>query len=71
MREIIDLIAEAEKLELDPIETGDIVYVGRFKNRKATVKGFKTDDNGQPILKTNKGDTKLFGLIIPLSTRVW
>ncbi len=49
-----------DKLELEPIEVDDIVYVGKFKNRKATVKGFKTDDHNQPVLKTDKGDQKLF-----------
>ena len=34
--------------------------MGKFKNRKAEVKGFKTDDKGQPVLKTTKGDQKLF-----------
>lgn len=47
---------------LDPpsISVGDEVKVGKFKNRKAEVKGFKKDDNGQPVLKTTKGDQKLF-----------
>lgn len=42
------------------INVGDEVKVGKFKNRKAEVKGFKTDDNNQPVLKTTKGDQKLF-----------
>jgi hypothetical protein len=33
---------------------------GKFKNRKAEVKGFTTDDHNQPVLKTTKGDQKLF-----------
>lgn len=49
-----------DTLELPDIEVGDVVLVGKFKNRKATVKGFKTDDNNQPVLKTDKGDQKLF-----------
>jgi hypothetical protein len=42
------------------IDKGDEVKVGRFKNRKATVKGITKDEHGQPVLKTNKGDHKLF-----------
>ncbi len=53
-------LTDPKKLELPDIEVGDEVLVGKFKNRKATVKGFKTDDNNQPVLKTDKGDQKLF-----------
>ena len=42
------------------IEVGDEIKVGKFKNRKATVKGFETDKDNQPVLKTTKGDHKLF-----------
>ncbi len=49
-----------DTLKLPNINVGDEVKVGRFKNRKATVKGFKKDDHNQPILKTTKGDQKLF-----------
>jgi len=42
------------------IEVGDEVRVGKFKNSKAEVKGFKTDKNNQPVLKTTKGDQQLF-----------
>lgn len=42
------------------IDKGDEVKVGRFKNRKATVKNITKDEHGQPVLKTNKGDHKLF-----------
>ena len=52
--------AEKDKLELPDIETGDEVLVGKFKNRKAEVTGFDTDDKNQPVLKTTKGDQKLF-----------
>lgn len=50
------------KTTLNPpsISVGDEVKVGKFKNRKAEVKGFKKDDNGQPVLKTTKGDQKLY-----------
>ena len=51
---------QESKLELPSIETGDTVMVGKFKNRKATIKGFATDSHNQPILKTDKGNQKLF-----------
>ena len=49
-----------EKLKLPDMVVGDEVKVGRFKNRKAEIKGFTKDDHGQPVLKTTKGDQKLF-----------
>jgi len=49
-----------DSLELDDIEVGDEIKVGRFLNSKATVKGFKKDKHNQPILKTTQGDKKLF-----------
>ena len=57
-----DQLSEGEEdtLELPDINVDDVMMVGKFKNRKATVKGFKKDDHGQPILKTNKGDQQLF-----------
>jgi hypothetical protein len=60
---IRDIITEAEKedtLELPNIDVGDVVKVGKFKNRKATVTGFDKDSYNQPVLKTTKGDQKLF-----------
>lgn len=48
------------ELELPSLEIGDTLLVGKFKNRKAEIKGFDTDDNGQPIAKTTKGDQKIF-----------
>ena len=53
-------IFEAETLELPDIEVGDDVMVGKFKNRKAKVTGFTKDDHNQPVLKTTKGEQKLF-----------
>lgn len=54
-------VAEAEDtLTLPKIKVGDEVMVGKFKNRKAEVKGFGKDDHNQPVLKTTKGDQKLF-----------
>lgn len=55
-----EIIESQNKLKLSDVNVDDIVYVGKFKNRKATVKGFKTDEHNQPVLKTDKGDQKLF-----------
>lgn len=49
-----------DTLDLPQIDVGDEVKVGKFKNRKATVTGFDKDDHNQPVLKTTKGDQKLF-----------
>ena len=49
-----------DTLKLPDMNVGDEVKVGRWKNRKAEIKGFKKDDHGQPVLKTTKGDQKLF-----------
>lgn len=60
---IHDIITEADDGESytpPTIKKGDEVKIGKFKNRKAEVTGFDTDDNGQPVLKTNKGEQKLF-----------
>jgi hypothetical protein len=42
------------------LDVGDDVLVGKFKNRKAKISGFTKDDHHQPVLKTTKGDQKLF-----------
>jgi len=60
MRMIEFIKEDKNALEMPNIEIGDIVYVGKFKNRKATVKGFDKDKHNQPILKTDKGPQKLF-----------
>ena len=51
------LVAE---LKLPDLEKGDVLLVGKFKNRKAEIKGFSTDDNGQPVADTTKGEQKIF-----------
>ena len=62
MGKFVDFLIEAaeEELNIPPIAVGDTVYIGRFKNRKATVTGFGTDKHGQPILHTTKGTQPLF-----------
>jgi hypothetical protein len=36
------------------INKGDIIYTGKFKNKKQTVKSFGTDDKGQPLVNGRK-----------------
>jgi GNAT superfamily N-acetyltransferase len=48
------------EIELPDLEVGDELMVGKFKNRNATIKGFKTDKHNQPIVKTDKGDQQVF-----------
>ena len=58
---ITEILEDKDTLELPDIKVGDEVKIGKWKNRKATVKGFKKDKkDNHPILKTTKGDTKLF-----------
>ena len=59
IKEHLNNINEAT-LDLPDLETGDELMVGKFKNRKATIKDFKTDEHGQPVAVTNKGDQKIF-----------
>ena len=62
-KQFSESVAEAEDtLTLPKIKVGDEVMVGKFKNRKAEVKGFSKDEHNQPVLNTTKGDQKLFKL---------
>ena len=57
---INEIILEDKSYTPPTIEAGDEIRVGKFKNRKAEVKGITTDENNQPVLKTTRGDQKLF-----------
>ena len=46
--------------ELPTLAVGDVLLVGKFKNRKATITGFCLDENNHPVAQTNKGDHKIF-----------
>jgi len=39
---------------------GDIILTGKFKNRKAIVKGFGKDKKNQPTVITDKGEFSLY-----------
>ena len=45
---------------LPRLAVGDVLLVGKFKNRKATITGFTSDENNQPVAQTDKGDHKIF-----------
>jgi hypothetical protein len=54
-------IKEAEDtLKLPDLNVGDILRVGKFKNRRAEIKGFDKDENNQPVALTDKNDQKIF-----------
>ena len=59
--------------ETSDIKVGDMILVGRWKNRKAIVKGFGKDKNNQPTVKTTKGEYSLYRFrinkIMPLDKR--
>lgn len=58
---LFEFMREDRKTYQPPeIQVGDEVKVGKFKNRRAEVKGFAKDENNQPVLKTTRGDQKLF-----------
>lgn len=46
--------------ELPQLAIGDVLLVGKYKNRKATITGFVLDENNQPVAQTDKGDQKIF-----------
>ena len=45
---------------LPELKVGDVILIGKWRNRKATIKGFGTDKNNQPILHTDLGDVNVF-----------
>jgi len=50
------------------IKVGDLVNVGRFRNVETRIKSIEVDENGQPVILTNKGKKKLFSCrIVKLS----
>jgi len=55
-----DTKEECDEANIPDLEVGDEIKVGKFRNSKTNVKGFKKDDNGQPVVKTGKGDKKAY-----------
>ena len=48
-----------QELNVD-LKVGDMILVGKWKNRRAIVKGFGRDKNNQTTVKTDKGEYSLF-----------
>jgi len=46
--------------ELPKLAVGDVLLAGKFKNRKATITGFSSDENNQPVAQTDKDEHKIF-----------
>ena len=49
-----------QAFQLPILAVGDVLLVGKFKNRKATITGFSSDKNNQPVAQTDKGEHKIF-----------
>jgi len=47
-------------MKLPDLQIGDMIRVGKFLNKKAEIKDFGTDKHGQPTVKTNKGEHRIF-----------
>lgn len=52
-----ELSEKDDKLKIS-LGVGDEVRMGKFRNRKATIKGFDKDKKNQPTVKTTKGEKK-------------
>lgn len=51
---------ESDSLDLPTLEKGDVLLAGKFKNKRCTIDGFDTDENGQPVAQTDRGEQKIF-----------
>lgn len=49
-----------DEYELPRLAVGDVLLVGKFKNRKAIIVRFGSDENNQPVAQTDKGEQKIF-----------
>jgi hypothetical protein len=49
-----------QAFQLPILAVGDVLLVGKFKNRKVTITGFSSDENNQPAAQTDKGEHKIF-----------
>lgn len=51
-------VLQEKKFELNK---GDKLGVGKYRNKEVEIKDFDTDENGQPTVKTTKGERKVHG----------
>jgi hypothetical protein len=49
-----------EKALAEGLEIGDEILMGKFRNKRAIIKDFGTDKNGQPTVVTNKGERAMY-----------
>lgn len=42
------------------LKVGDVLKIGKFKNRTAVIKDFSVDAHGQPTVITDKGELNVF-----------
>jgi len=47
-------------MAIPELKVGDIILVGKWKNRRATIKSFSKDSNNQPTVHTDKGEFPIF-----------
>ena len=45
---------------LEELEIGDVILMGKWKNKKAFIKDFGTDKNNQPTVITDKGERSMY-----------
>jgi hypothetical protein len=60
MRKMGKRTSSKEAFQLPRLAVGDVLLVGKFKNRKVTITGFSSDENNQPVAQTDKGEHKIF-----------
>jgi hypothetical protein len=53
-------MSRKKKCVLPSLSVGDVRLVGKFRNHRATITGFFSDGNNQPVAQTDKGDQKIF-----------
>lgn len=54
------LMSKTQAATLPDLNVGDVILGGKFKNKRMVIEGFGSDDKGQPIVKTDKGDQQVF-----------
>ena len=60
MRKLKEREIRETPFQLPGLAVGDVLLVGKFKNRKVTITGFSLDKNNQPVAQTDKGEHKIF-----------
>jgi hypothetical protein len=60
MRKIQERETREMPFRLPRLAIGDVLLVGKFKNRRVTITGFSLDENNQPVAQTDKGEHKIF-----------